>query len=43
MSTDRCGQGHAALWLSFGIGSVLGLVAVAARALFVPYRVHRRA
>lgn len=42
MSTDDRGRGRDALWLSFGIGSLLGLVAVAARMLFVPYRVHRR-
>ena len=42
MSKPDCGQGNAVLWLSAGVGSVIGLVLVATRMLFVPYRVSRR-
>lgn len=37
-----CAQPSAALWLSAGVGGILGAAVVLARCIIWPYRMHRR-
>ena len=41
MSKPDCGQGNAVLWLSAGVGAILGTAAVLAYC-FAPYVIARR-